>query len=471
MLALCAANAAYLVGLESALTTPTALVAGTGAPLMRMLRRADVVATSVDEHLDVMDAIEGPLSSGVVLGAAPIAELLEERGCDAVLPFKSGARLWTMAEWQHLRVLAAPHRLTRQLENKLALADIAQAADARIPDTVTIRLDDDLVAAARADGIALPRVFQPAIGFAGAGTVLVHNADDLAALVAEHAAAGSTGVGKLVEFVDGEPVTVNGVVIPPDTHGADADGAVLVGMIARQLTGIPGLTPTEFGSCGNEWSLPPARESVTAVRSLAHRVGEELGRRGFAGAFGIDIVLPSGGGIPTLIEINPRWTASLALQVELQAERGLPTLLDAHLAAFKYHPEARASLPELLAAYGTDEDAGCTRGTLEVSTVIAYNATAGPVRVNPDFEPGVWRLVGDDIERVRDGWRASDLRAPEEFVAIPSGTSRDIAAGSYLVRVVRRGISAIDARANDIRPVARVIMDRVVARVTASADR
>jgi glutathione synthase/RimK-type ligase-like ATP-grasp enzyme len=83
-----------------------------------------------------------------------------------------------MAERLGLPVLAVPFKLARQLENKLVLAELAAAADARIPDTVTVRLDDDLARAALADGIALPRVFQPAVSFAGvavgAGGVYAH---------------------------------------------------------------------------------------------------------------------------------------------------------------------------------------------------------------------------------------------------------------------------------------------------------
>ncbi|MCW2926596.1 MAG: acetyl-CoA carboxylase [Thermoleophilia bacterium] len=468
MYALCAANAAYLAGLVAGEGDDACIVAGTGAPLARMLRRGGAVATTLDEHEDMLRANVGsPLSAGIVIGAAPVVQLLEDLGVRAVLPFKSGPRLWKMAEWQGLRVLATADKLTRQLENKLALTEIAGAAEARIPDTVTVRLDEGLAAAA--NEIALPRVFQPAVGFAGAGTVLLRAPRDIVNLV-EHAPGGVT-IGKLVEYVDGEPVTINGVVIPPGVHGADeTDGEVLVGMVARQLTGIPGLTPTDFGSCGNDWALPPQRAQVIAARSLAGRIGEVLAARGFAGAFGIDAVIPTGGGVPVLIEINPRWTASLALQVELQELQGLPTLLDAHLAAFGWEPDQRASLEELRAAYGHDEDAGCTRGVEPVSTVIAYNSSGRDAFIDPAFEPGVWRTTGAgadlDIERVRDGWRFSHIEAPDEFIAIPHGVERAVSHGSYLVRIVRRGPAAASARANELRDDVRPLIERVVARAT-----
>lgn len=469
MLALCAANAAYLAGLETAAAGGACLVAGTGAPLAAMLRRGGVVATTLDEHPDLLRAIPGPLASGVVIGAAPVVQLLEEHGCDAVMPFKSGPRLWEMASFQGLDVLAVEPKLTRQLENKLALAELAKAADARVPDTVTVSLDEALVDAARADGVALPRVFQPAIGFAGAGTVLLRSALDVE-MLATHPP-GGVKVGKLVEYVVGEPVTVNGVVIPAGVHGAGARPEVLVGMVARQLTGIPGLTPTDFGSCGNDWTCPPPRNQVSAARSLGARIGEVLAARGFVGAFGIDVVLPDGGGVPVLIEVNPRWTASLALQVELQAHHGLPTLLDAHLAAFGYRPDERWTLDEQRAAYGDHEDAGCTMRTHEGSTVIAYNSTGRDAAVAPDVEPGVWRAAmsegGVQLQRLRDGWRYADLQEDDELLVVPAGPVRPVTHGSYLVRIVRRVRSTAGPRANELDDDARAIMDAVLARVLA----
>ena len=469
MLAFCAANAAYLLGLETVHGGDACLVAGSGAKLAQMLRRHDVPATTIDEHDDILRAVgQGALSAGVVIGAAPVVELLEEHGCDAVMPFKSGPRLWEMAEHFGWQVLAAEPKLTRQLENKLALADIARSAEARIPDTVTVSLDEALVQAALADGIALPRVFQPAVGFAGAGTVMLRSPQDVEMLVAH--APGGVRVGKLVEFVAGEPITVNGVVIPKGVHGSDDRATVLVGMVARQLTGLPGLTPTDFGSCGNDWSNPPSRAQVAAARSLAARVGDVLADRGFAGAFGIDIVLPVGGGVPVLIEVNPRWTASLALQVELQQRKGMPTLLDAHVAAFGYRPDERTPLDELVAVYGEQEDARCTRLQLDGSTIIAYNATGRDAFVDPDFEPGVWRVDADvdggvRVERVRDGWRYADLESDDELLVLPNGTRRPVAHGAYLVRVVRRGPAALSTKADELLPQVRAIMDTVIEQV------
>jgi hypothetical protein len=222
--------------------------------------------------------------------------------------------------------------------------------------------------------------------------------------------------------------------------------------------------------------MPPDRASVSAVRSLARRVGDVLAQRGFAGAFGIDVVLPVAGGVPVLIEINPRWTASLALQVELQASHSIPTLLDAHLAAFAYRPDERTSRAELLAAFGPEDDAGCTRVAADVATVIAFNAAPGPVHVDPATEPGVWRVIASDmdptavpaIERVRDGWRFADLASPDEFILIPAGIARPIPSGAYLARVIRRGRAAETPAARSLVPEVAALLRAVVARTEAA---
>ncbi len=212
---------------------------------------------------------------------------------------------------------------------------------------------------------------------------------------------------------------------------------------------------------------------TAAIRALAHRVGEVLAHRDFVGAFGIDVMVPADGGAPVLIEINPRWTASLALQVELQSRAGLPTLLDAHLAAFAYRPDERPSLAELVAAFGPGDDAGVTRSVDPISTLIAFNSAQGEGFVSTEAEPGVWRATGDEaaprIERLRDGWRLADLRSddPSEFILLPQGTARAIAPAGHMARIDVRGPVALDRAARALRPDAAALMSAVVARITA----
>lgn len=468
MLALCTSNAAYLTGLESALPKGKAcLMAGTGAAITEMLRRGDRIAFALDEDPQMLAATEGyKISSGVVLGAAPVVQILEDFACDAVMPFKSGARLWTMAERLGVRVLATPHRLTRKLENKLMLAEIAEAADASIPDTVSVHLDQDLAKAALNGEIALPRVFQPAVSFGGTGTVLLEEGRQLAELV--DSISKGHDIGKLVEYVAGDPVTINAVVIPSGVFGTSIDAmpTVLAGTVARQLTGIDKLTSSQFGSCGNDWTLPPDHHTIAAVRSLVTRVGQELGQRGFIGAFGIDVVLPENGGAPVLIEINPRWTASLSMQVEMQLQHKLPTLLDAHLAAFEYRVSERPSLEELLEVYGPQDDAKVSTTKFEpMSTIIAFNASDTDTYINRKLEPGIWQTneSGESIERIKDGWEIADLDNSSQMIILPQGSARAIKPCSHMLRVDMKAQVAKDRSATSLKDDVAKLMQLVLA--------
>lgn len=465
MLAIASASILHLAGIDVG-AGDTIYVAGTGGAVARQMRATGVPAFALDEDPEELAAASRPLSAGSVLGAPGMSRRVATAGCASVLPFKPGPSLVHAAAALGLDVLAAEPRLARALENKLQLPGIAAAAGVGTPATLVAPLDGNLAGKLPEAGLRWPVVLQPATGFAGIGTVLLRDAGELAAEVRSAPRAGVPV--KLAEFVEGEPLTVNGVVLSAghDTStrsGAGTPARVLVGMVARQLTGIPDLTPSPFGSCGNDWTLPPPAEVVAAVRDMAARVGAVLSDRGFRGCFGIDAVAPTDGRPPALIEVNPRMTASFALQVQLQAVQGLPTLAAAHLHAWG-HGAWAGDLDDAYQAYGPGHDAACTQSVPPMSTILVYNAAAVPVDAAP-VEPGVWASGDGQLRRLRDGWRLVDLAAPDEMLLLPQGGGAAIAPGSIMARVVLSRGAALDGAARSLDAHATALTDQVVALV------
>jgi hypothetical protein len=314
-----------------------AVFTGYGGDVARALRADGFVAYAADEDPD-SELLRAPLPSSTLLAAETTGRLLERHGVTAVLPFKNSYRLEQAAARRSLRLLAAPAKLTRQLENKLQFAQIADAAGVRRPRTRQVQLDDSLLAAARDGSLDLPGVFQPAAGHGGSETRLIADTQGIEQLVD----AGRGTPGKLTQLLDGDTLCVNAVV--------GADGSVLVGPVARQLTGVPALTTLPLGGCGNDWATELDPHIVHDVREAALRIGTTIAERGFRGVFGIDAI--ADGGDIFVIELNPRWTAGLSFQTVLQQLVGLPTLLDAHLSAFDANG-VQASDAELREAWGS----------------------------------------------------------------------------------------------------------------------
>jgi hypothetical protein len=306
-----------------------AIAASYGGDVAQSLRDEGYLAIAIDENRDDPLLNESQPASKL-LNVESILGYLRSNGIDAIVPFKASYRLEQACHDLGFELLATSHKLTRQLENKLQLPEIAKEAGVRFPDTRQVQLGDKLVTLAQNGAINFPRVFQPAIGFAGNGTRTVLDVDELRKVI--EASPGEPG--KLSEFIEGDTVCVNGVIV---------GGEVIVGPVARQITGDPRLTPQPMTGCGNDWATPLDANAVTAIRAMAARIGGLFATRGFRGVFGLDAVLTPCGDV-VLIECNPRWTAGLSFQIRLQQLAGAPTLLTAHLGEF-----GRATASEIAA--------------------------------------------------------------------------------------------------------------------------
>ncbi|MBC7645057.1 MAG: ATP-grasp domain-containing protein, partial [Thermoleophilia bacterium] len=416
----------------------------------------------------VLASYDGVPSSPAVLATPHVQAALTSAGCPAVVPFKTSPRFERLAETLNLRVLASPARLVRQLENKLELPRIAAAAGVAAPATRVVSLNNELVVEAIAGDVTSPAILQSATGFAGNGTELVRDADELAAAVAR-APRGS--IGKLAQVIAGSPVTVNGCVL------GDGPDDVLVGGVTHQLTGIAECTDAPYGSCGNDWSMPLEAALLQRVREVGAAVGRTIASEGFRGVYGVDAVITNDGDV-FLIELNSRITANLSLQTQLQRLTGGPTLFDAHLEAFgvPHHSSlddlrvrfslASASPPHPAAAsivifhrngeaevaiHSQPVDPGAYRlvagefgGAVAAGAGVAGNGgsagsadagNAGSADAGDAGSADAGNPVATRLVYLRPAWRFDQL-AQGECVVLPPAPQRSITPGSQLARVV-----------------------------------
>lgn len=122
------------------------------------------------------------------------------------------------------------------------------------------------------------------------------------------------------------PLNVNACVFP--------GGATTQHPPSVQLIGVEGCTTRPFGYCGNDYAaadalLPARRRDVEETVRL---VGRWLASRGYAGAFGVDLLLHEGR--VYVAELNPRFQGSSELAADIAARADLPDVYLDHLAAF-----------------------------------------------------------------------------------------------------------------------------------------
>ncbi|MEU7632842.1 ATP-grasp domain-containing protein [Nocardia sp. NPDC049220] len=174
---------------------------------------------------------------------------------------------------------------------------------------------------------------------------------------------------RLGRYVDGLPVTVTACV---------AGNTTIVSAVSHQLVGVPGLTTVWGAHCGNQLVAPTDLPdgAYNAIRTAAARAGDQLGRRGYRGVFGMDLVLERDR--PVAIEINPRFQTVVSLVHAAEQSADLVPSLGLHVLA--------CLLPEL-----------------PVQTVVAPVPALGQLVVHADRktqlgvlpESGTYTLQGD----------------------------------------------------------------------------
>lgn len=130
----------------------------------------------------------------------------------------------------------------------------------------------------------------------------------------------------LQEYIDGQHCSAAFV--------ADGIRCVLIGM-TEQLIGQEELGRRGFAWCGNILPLALAPQETDSVIDAVEDIATKLTRRfGLCGANSFDFVLtrsPQSQGIPYLIEVNPRYTASM----ELMEWAYHLNIFDLHIRAFR----------------------------------------------------------------------------------------------------------------------------------------
>lgn len=422
------------------------LIAGTGAPVVTALRERGCTATAVDESASWTVHGNAALTGAAIVATPVILERFSAAGTTTIIPFKSSATLERTAAQHGWKIAMAPARACRQIENKLSLSDIADAAGVRVPRQLTINLarPDDIDVGVLGPG---PWVLQPAMAFAGAGTELIDSITQLVQRVDDGNVRGAT-VAKLAEYIYGTAVTVNAVVVD--------ERRVLVGPVASQLTGIRACTGAPFGSCGNDWTLPIDTAAYDATRDTARSIGAELGRRGFRGIFGVDVILTDAGEA-ILIEINPRLTASLGLQRQLLRADGAHDLVDAHLWATTGTPGAE---PPWLGACIDRFSPAMPQHSWSASSVVCFHV--GAVPVVPALLPPCKVVAGPDgdIEFGESAVLFSELE-PGEALVLAQSPSREVRPGAELFRLVIAGSAALPGDVRALTPHARRMVQHV----------
>lgn len=237
------------------------------------------------------------------------------------LLFKNTARIEPLARERGWRLLNPAAAVAEHIENKISQLSWLGDLEGYLPPHRLLFMKNITWAGE-------PFIVQWAHGHTGGGTILIDNAETLAALKAKFPERRA----RLTRFVVGPSFTVNVVVTPE---------VVAMSSVSYQITGLPPFTDSRFTTIGNDWGvvsslLTPAE--LDNVRGLVRELGARMQKDCWRGLFGVDFIKDAASNRLYLIEINARQPASTTFESKLQLEQraaGVPgmTTFEAHLAA------------------------------------------------------------------------------------------------------------------------------------------
>ncbi len=274
-------------------------------------RRADMERWDIDDHLDEPASLE--FRRGLLRAMAAPCALLPYR------PSRFLSSLWFARQDRCLNLgLFGAHQSA--FEHKPWVESSLRREG--VPGLDWVYVADEEQLAARdflRDG---PVILRRSRTSGGEGMVKVGDAETMAR---EWPRDAESFVSVSRYLPDAIPVNVGGTVW--------ADG-VTIHHASVQLIGLASCGHRPFGYCGNDFGaardLPD--KTLDQVESQTRIIGAWLGRHGYRGTFGVDLLVKDGSSLFT--EVNARFQGSTAPSSWLSVEAGLPCLPLEHIAAF-----------------------------------------------------------------------------------------------------------------------------------------
>ncbi|MGK5731968.1 pyridoxal-dependent decarboxylase [Streptomyces sp. URMC 124] len=227
------------------------------------------------------------------------------------------ARTW--ARTHGYRLLAADAGVTAWAADKICATRLFAEAGVPVPPFRVIPATGREPAEAYWNGRWPRAVAQRAANnLIGRGTALVDGPSSLRARLE----AWPDEPVKLSRFCPGVSLTVTACAGPDRT---------VVSAVSHQLVGLAELAASWGAHCGNQLVGPDDLPEglYGQARAAAYRVGEVLRRRGFRGAFGLDLVEESGR--LRAVEVNPRFQTVVSLVHAAESAAGLLPTLGLHV--------------------------------------------------------------------------------------------------------------------------------------------
>ena len=255
-------------------------------------------------------------NSGKILFSKKVIDYIRKKSRNKkanIITFKPSPMIQKICAENNFNYLGNDWKLNRKLEDKIEFVEITRKLKIPNADSEIIKLERNKCSLNFSKNKKF--IIQLARGFSGNSTFLIESENDLNKILKKY----ENRKIKLSKYLEGETYTVNACV---------AEGEILISKPIFQITGLSSYNKNSFGTCGNDYvySEKLKKEQRKKIFDYTKKIGGYLKKIGYRGIFGLDFVIDNSD--VNLIEINPRFVASIPFFTKLQIQdKQLPFLL------------------------------------------------------------------------------------------------------------------------------------------------
>lgn len=391
-------------------------------------------------------------SSAILLGQEAVKKYINEntpKGTQAaVVVFKPSLAAEKIALENNWKILNNSAELSKAMEDKFNFLFIAKSLHIRIPEAETI--DFGRISYWELKKYYDYFVIQLKGGNAGSTTFIIRSQDDYIKLMDTffHDPTGKKFIQvKVSKFIHGIPVTINACA---------ADQGIYIGKPCFQITGEELCTNNQSATCGNDWGiLSLSAKALGEINEISQKIGQYLKDKGYKGIFGLDFIISEKGDDVYLIEINPRFVASIPFYTKLEIKNSVFPILALHFFDFlgiKY--KISSSAKELF-----NKNASIIFG----SQLVLRNKERKICIPSGNVKSGVYCLSSGKMNFLRPGYSPLDLRSTNEFIVLAASKGRRIKPENEAARI--ESLSSLASPdyhlTGDVELIARNIYDKL----------
>lgn len=336
-----------------------------------------------------------PRSTSELIGHPLILKKLRELKTRLrFLVFKPGNRIKNFLENEGWELLSPSSHLCRKLEDKIDFYELAVEKKIPMPESEVLAWVPSMQQNIH-ETFGDPFVLQTRMGHAGSSTWIVRKNTPFTDL--------PDGIKvRVSRFIEGKTYTVNGYL--------DPEGKVAIGLLFQQLMHVPQWNGFEMGTVGITPVTNLPSDALDELKKLLLQTAKLLHEQEYWGFFGLDLLYD--GQHWTLVECNPRFTASISLQCLIDLATNRVPLLRLHADKAPLHEDRFDFL------HGSDQVFG---------HVVLRNSKPSPWKIPLTLKSGIY-------EREEGNWKLRDR----------SIDGRDLRVGELLLILAHRPGTVVD---------------------------